>query len=96
MARTCHHGCEGSGNSPYTTRHTFAAWTLTIGCDPNRLVSLMGHASKQMIFEVYGKYTEGLEQDKLTVLRYFGRDFKTPGKRKAPAACESSCESRGF
>ena len=80
---------------PYTTRHTFAAWALAIRTDQNRLVSLMGHASKQMIFEVYGKYVEGLEQDRLAILRYFGRDFKTPGKRIAPVACESSCESRG-
>lgn len=32
-----------------TTRHTFAAWALTIRVDQNRLVNLMGHASKQMI-----------------------------------------------
>ena len=62
---------------PYTTRHTFA-WTLAIRTDPNRLVDLMGHASKQMIYEVYGKYTKGLEQDRLAILRYFGKDFKTP------------------
>lgn len=60
---------------PYTTRHTFAAWALTIGTDPNRLVDLMGHASKQMIYETYGKYTKGLERDKQAILRYFGRDF---------------------
>lgn len=81
---------------PYSTRHTFAAWALTIRTDQNRLVDLMGHASKQMIYEVYGKYTKGLEEDRLAIFRYFGRDFKTPGKRKAPATCESSCESRGF
>jgi len=80
---------------PYTTRHTFAAWALVLRTDPNRLVDLMGHASKQMVFETYGKYTEGLEQDRLAILRYFGRDFRTPGKRIAPVACESSCESRG-
>lgn len=60
---------------PYSTRHTFAAWSLTIGCDPNRLVSLMGHASKQMVFETYGKYTEGLEKDRKDILEYFGTDF---------------------
>lgn len=60
---------------PYTTRHTFAAWALAIGCDPNRLVSLMGHASKQMIYEVYGKYTEGLEKDRQAIQVYFGNDF---------------------
>lgn len=61
---------------PYTTRHTFAAWALAIRTDQNRLVNLMGHASKQMIFEVYGRYVEGLEQDRLKILAYFGRDFK--------------------
>ncbi len=60
---------------PYTTRHTFAAWALTLGTDPNRLVALMGHASKQMIYEVYGKYTEGLEKDWQAILGYFGSDF---------------------
>ncbi|WP_224961280.1 tyrosine-type recombinase/integrase [Geomonas subterranea] len=61
---------------PYTTRHSFAAWALTIRVDQNRLVNLMGHASKQMIYEVYGRYTEGLEQDRLKILSYFGRDFR--------------------
>ncbi|MDD2541155.1 MAG: hypothetical protein PHH28_08935 [Desulfuromonadaceae bacterium] len=75
------------------------SWNSTaryIRTDQNRLVDLMGHASKQMIFEVYGKYTEGLEQDRLAILRYFGRDFKNLGKRIAPATCETTCESRGF
>ena len=63
---------------PYSTRHTFAAWALTIRIDQNRLVDLMGHASKQMIYEVYGKYVKGLEEDGLAIFRYFGRDFKRP------------------
>jgi integrase len=61
---------------PYTTRHTFAAWALAIRTDQNRLVNLMGHASKKMIYEVYGRYVEGLEKDRLQILGYFGRDFK--------------------
>ncbi|WP_052263395.1 tyrosine-type recombinase/integrase [Geobacter pickeringii] len=61
---------------PYTTRHTFAAWALAIRTDQNRVVNLMGHASKQMIYEVYGRYVEGLEKDRLKILAYFGRDFK--------------------
>jgi hypothetical protein len=48
-----------------------------------------------MIFQVYGKYTKGLEEDLLAIFRYLGRDFKHPGKTKAPATCESSCKSRG-
>ncbi len=61
---------------PYTTRHSFAAWALAIRSDQNRLVNLMGHASKQMIYEVYGRYVEGLEHDRLKILAYFGKDFK--------------------
>lgn len=37
---------------PYATRHSFASWSLILGVNPTRLVSLMGHGSKQM---VYGK-----------------------------------------
>jgi integrase len=35
----------------YIARHSFAAWSLTIGINPLRLVKLMGHASKQMVYE---------------------------------------------
>ena len=63
---------------PYTTRHTFAAWSLTLRVDPNRLVSLMGHASKQMVYEVYGNYVEGLECDAENIFNYFGADFLKP------------------
>ena len=61
---------------PYTLRHTFAAWSLTIGVDLNRLEKLMGHGSKQMLYEVYGKYVEGLETDAGNILDYYGKDFK--------------------
>jgi len=60
---------------PYTMRHTFAAWALTLRMDHNKLVNLMGHGSKEMVYEVYGKYVEGLEKDAGKILEYFGRDF---------------------
>lgn len=60
---------------PYCLRHTFAAWALTIGIDKNRLVSLMGHGSKQMVYDVYGNYVEGLENDRYKILAYVGKDF---------------------
>ncbi|HIJ56855.1 MAG TPA: hypothetical protein HPQ03_12125 [Deltaproteobacteria bacterium] len=31
---------------PYTMRHTFATWALTLRIDPNKLVNLMGPGSK--------------------------------------------------
>lgn len=61
---------------PYTTRHTFAAWSLVAGMSPERLVSLMGHNTKKMVYETYGKYVEGLERDGEKIKCYFGNDFK--------------------
>jgi len=60
---------------PYCTRHTYAAWALAIGMHPNRLVRLMGHGSKKMVYETYGNYVDGLEKDKDKILEYFGNDF---------------------
>lgn len=78
---------ELAGISPmtsYIARHSFAAWSLTIGVNPLRLVKLMGHASKQMVYEVYGNYVEGLEEDAEEIYYYFGQDFITPRKRESP------------
>ena len=49
-----------------------------------RLVKLMGHASKQMVYEVYGNYVEGLEEDAEAIYDYFGQDFITPRKKENP------------
>jgi integrase len=78
---------------PYTTRHTFAAWALMLRVDPNRLVSLMGHGSKKMIFEVYGKYKKGLEQDYHKILGFFGKDFLTSEMYEAPGSSFTYGES---
>ena len=48
---------------------------MTLRMDPNRLVNLMGHGSKKMIYEVYGNYVEGLEMDAGKISDYFGKDF---------------------
>ena len=68
----------------YTARHSFAAWALTIGVNPLRLVKLMGHASKQMVYEVCGNYVEGLEEDAEAIYHYFGQDFIMPRKKESP------------
>jgi integrase len=44
----------------------------------------MGHGSKQMVYEVYGDYIEGLEEDYEKILSYFGPDF-IQRKTKTPA-----------
>jgi integrase len=72
---------------PYCMRHTFAAWSLTIGTDLLRLVNLLGHRDKTMVFSVYGNYVEGLEEDAPDILGYFGQDFlkQLPKTTKTPA-----------
>lgn len=51
---------------------------MTLRIDMLRLVALMGHRDKKMVFEVYGNYVEGLEQDVEKILNYFGKDFIGP------------------
>ncbi len=60
---------------PYSTRHTFAAWSLTISMNKDRLVDLMGHSSRKMVYDVYGRYVKGLETDAGKISNYFGKDF---------------------
>jgi integrase len=57
---------------------------LIVSINPLRLVKLMGHASKQMVYEVYGNYTEGLEEDGERIFEYFGKDFVSTQKSKSP------------
>lgn len=80
---------------PYTTRHTFAAWSLTLRMDPGRLVKLMGHNTKKMIYEVYGDYVEGLEDDLMSILSYFGKDFVAQKRRELFALSLLDGESYG-
>lgn len=81
----------------YIARHTFAAWALTVGLPPLKLVRLMGHGSKQMVYEVYGQYAEGLEEDEELILDYFGADFIARTKQKPLTTTgESSGESQGL
>lgn len=44
----------------------------------------MGHASKQMVFEVYGNHVEGLEEDAEDIFNYFGENFIMPRKKLNP------------
>jgi integrase len=73
--------CDIPYRPPYSIRHSFAAWSLLAGVQPLRLVNLMGHASKRMVYEVYGDYVEGLEEDFWNILEYFGKDFVETKKR---------------
>ncbi|HCA3882415.1 TPA: site-specific integrase [Salmonella enterica] len=40
----------------YQSRHTYACWALSAGANPTFIASQMGHASAQMVYNVYGKW----------------------------------------
>jgi len=46
-----------------------------MGISPERVIFRMGHGSKQMVYEVYGQYIHGIENDKEKIRGYFGEDF---------------------
>lgn len=60
---------------PYSARHTLVQWALLIGVTKTRLVDLMGHSTKKMIDEVYGKYRQGLVEEREQILDYLGEDY---------------------
>jgi integrase len=60
---------------PYASRHTFVQWALLVGVNKSRQVDLMGHSTKKMIDEVYGKYRKGLIDERERILDYLGEDF---------------------
>lgn len=66
---------------PYCLRHTFIAWALLADMQPYVLSGITGHASKRMIYDVYGKYVPGLENDRPSIIEYLGDDFVSENKR---------------
>jgi len=78
---------------PYTTRHVFTAWSLIIGKSKEKLVSLMGHSSKEMVDRVYGHYLEGLEEDAVQIVEYFGLDYVEEERKLAARMLSVTWES---
>jgi len=39
---------------------------------PIEVVALMGHSSKKMVYEVYGKFAKGLENERGQIKAYLG------------------------
>lgn len=52
----------------YESRHTFACWALSAGANPNFVANQMGHASAQMIYNVYGKWMTENNLDQIAIL----------------------------
>lgn len=72
-----------TNKTPYSTRHSLVQWSLVAGMTPVRLVEVMGHRDKKMIFGVYGRYRQGLVEERRAILEYLGEDFLNPEKTAA-------------
>ncbi|MDX6914726.1 site-specific integrase [Pectobacterium carotovorum] len=52
----------------YESRHTFACWALSVGANPSFIAAQMGHASAQMVYNVYGKWMNDNNHNQLNIL----------------------------
>ena len=69
-----------TNKTPYSTRHSLVQWSLLAGVTPVRLVEIMGHRDKDMIYGVYGRYRHGLVEERQAIVEYLGRDYLAPEK----------------
>ncbi|HGW2955528.1 TPA: tyrosine-type recombinase/integrase [Raoultella ornithinolytica] len=61
----------------YQSRHTYACWSLSAGANPSFIASQMGHASAQMVFNVYGAWMADSSSDQIAMLNQKLSEFAT-------------------
>lgn len=59
----------------YQSRHTYACWSLSAGANPSFIANQMGHASAQMVFNVYGAWMADNNAEQITMLNQKLGDF---------------------
>ena len=59
----------------YQSRHTYACWSLAAGANPSFIASQMGHASAQMVFNVYGAWMADNNAEQIAMLNQKLGDF---------------------
>ncbi|ELY4780723.1 DUF3596 domain-containing protein [Cronobacter sakazakii] len=59
----------------YQSRHTYACWSLSAGANPSFIASQMGHASAQMVFNVYGAWMADSSIEQIAMLNQKLADF---------------------
>jgi len=52
----------------YQSRHTYACWLLSAGANPAFIANQMGHASAQMVFNVYGDWIPDQNAEQIELL----------------------------
>lgn len=52
----------------YQSRHTFACWMLSAGANPYFIAAQMGHSSPQMLYQVYGDWMPGNNDDQIELI----------------------------
>lgn len=60
---------------PYVLRHCFAGWSKIIGIELSWLQHMMGHSTMDMLFTRYGRHKFGLEDDRESIIEFFGMDY---------------------
>ncbi len=58
----------------YQSRHTYACWMLSAGANPTFIASQMGHASAQMVYNVYGRWMPESSMEQINTLNQQFRD----------------------
>jgi integrase len=59
----------------YQSRHTYACWSLSAGANPSFIANQMGHASAQMVFNVYGAWMADSSTEQIAMLNQKLADF---------------------
>lgn len=59
----------------YQSRHTYACWSLSAGANPTFIASQMGHASAQMVYNVYGKWMPESSSEQVAMLNQKLTDY---------------------
>lgn len=59
----------------YQSRHTYACWSLSAGANPSFIANQMGHASAQMVYNVYGAWMADSSAEQIAMLNQKLADF---------------------
>ncbi|MFP2504378.1 tyrosine-type recombinase/integrase [Buttiauxella gaviniae] len=77
----------------YQSRHTYACWSLSAGANPSFIANQMGHASAQMVFNVYGAWMADSSTEQIAMLNQKLADFAPQMPHSAHSSMRESLKS---